>query len=99
MKAKAKRKPPPLLRYWKVAIRRITGLHYCDRDCGCGEANGLWWWPTPRFEGRPPWLPGWTNGADTASIWRWLAENGHADLAPSRLPAAPGRRESGEEGG
>lgn len=64
-----------LPRYWKREIAAITGLNFCDRDCGCGEANGLWWFSTPRSTS-PEWVPGWMNGADSHEIWRWLVENG-----------------------
>jgi hypothetical protein len=70
-----------LPRYWKRDIRRITGLIFCDRDCGCGEANGLWWFPTPSGRGVPEWVPGWMNGVDSYEIWRWLVEN---DRVPPR---------------
>ncbi len=72
-----KTKKRSLPRYWKVVIHDLTGLRYCDRDCDCGENNELWWWPDPGDGGRvPDWLPGWTNGSDTFSIWDWLVENG-----------------------
>jgi hypothetical protein len=70
---------PKLPRYWKREISRITGLHFCDRSCGCGDANQLWWFPVaPNRGGIPSWVPGWMNGADTSSVWNWLAQNGHA---------------------
>lgn len=83
-KVAAKQVEPP--RYWKVAIRRLTGLNYCDRDCDCGENNELWWFPvtTSGREAMPAWVPGWMNGADTFSIWRWLVEKGHAQPAQKR---------------
>jgi hypothetical protein len=75
--ARPKRKHKPLLRYWKVAISRLTGLNYCDRECGCGDNNQLWWFPCDpgSRHGVPQWVPGWMNGADTDSIWSWLVEN------------------------
>lgn len=73
--------PPP--RYWKRTIETLTGLCYCDRSCPCGEANGLWWWPGIGGGGLPDWLPGWTNGIDTASLWDWLVESGHAGPRPA----------------
>lgn len=72
MKAKTK----PLPRYWKKTIARLTGLHFCDRDCGCGDNNQLWWFPPGvMYRSVPKWVPGWMNGADTHEIWRWLVEN------------------------
>jgi hypothetical protein len=79
MMTKTKRRPNVLPRYWKATIHRLTGLNYCDRSCGCGEANGLWWFPTRSAAGVPDWVPGWMNGADTHEIWRWLVKNGKAD--------------------
>lgn len=69
-----KRKPLP--RYWKRTIAGITGLQFCDRDCGCGENNQLWWFPPGTgWRGLPEWVPGWMNGGDTNEIWDWLVEN------------------------
>lgn len=65
-----------LPRYWKREIGSITGLNYCDRECGCGENNQLWWLPTPDRSGIPDWVPGWMNGIDSFEIWRWLVANG-----------------------
>ena len=81
MVAKSKHKrqlAKPLPRYWKVAIRSLTGLNYCDHSCGCGENNELWWFPVTTHDHEPSWVPGWMNGADTFEIWRWLVEEGHA---------------------
>jgi hypothetical protein len=71
----AKKKLP---RYWKVKIHEITGLNFCDRYCGCGENNQLWWFPvgTGSFCFTPEWLPAWMNGSSTESIWEWLVKNG-----------------------
>ncbi len=60
-----------LPRYWKKTISKLTGLVYCDRCCKCGENNQLWW----SQHGTYQWVPGWMNGADTHSIWRWLYNN------------------------
>lgn len=65
----------PLPRYWKTRINRITGLKFCDRDCGCGENNQLWWFPVQQGYSPPAWVPGWMNGADSFEIWRWLVKN------------------------
>lgn len=64
-----------LPRYWKREIAAITGLNYCDRDCGCGENNQLWWSSVPGSTS-PDWVPGWMNGADGHTIWRWLVKHG-----------------------
>lgn len=48
MRAKLDRDNPP--RYWKVTIARLTGLNFCDRNCGCGENSQLWYFPTPSGE-------------------------------------------------
>jgi hypothetical protein len=76
---KTKQRLKPLPRYWKRTIGRITGLNFCDRNCGCGDNNQLWWSPVPPGCGNvPEWVPEWMNGADTHEIWQWLVENGHA---------------------
>lgn len=65
----------PLPRYWKITIRRITGLQFCDRECDCGETPSyLWYKQTP--SGSKEWLPGWMNGVTTEDVWKWLVENG-----------------------
>lgn len=72
-----KAKDVPLPRYWKVEISRITGLRFCDRECGCGENSQLWFTPVPGdYDGTPDWIPGWMNGCGTDEIWEWLVENG-----------------------
>jgi hypothetical protein len=65
-----------LPRYWKRAISQLTGLQFCDRSCECGKNNQLWWFPMGRCESVPSWVPGWMNGADTQSVWKWLVKNG-----------------------
>jgi hypothetical protein len=65
-----------LPRNFKSQISNLTGLHFCDRNCGCGENNQLWWFPTPSHAGVPDWVPGWMNGTDSHEIWRWLVQNG-----------------------
>lgn len=67
----------PLPRYWKTTIHRLTGLNFCDRSCGCGDNNQLWWFPVHSRDSLPDWLPGNLNGIDTESLWRWLVRNGH----------------------
>lgn len=59
-----------------LTIARLTSLNFCDRSCGCGENNQLWWFPTPDRTSVPIWVPVWMNGADTDEIWNWLVENG-----------------------
>jgi hypothetical protein len=56
-------------------IAELTGMTFCDEDCGCGENSQLWFTPTP-CGWVPDWLPGWMNGCDTDEIWNWLVENG-----------------------
>jgi hypothetical protein len=82
-KQRTRTKSRLLPRYWKVTIGRLTGLNFCDRSCGCGENNGLWWFPTPGGGGVPDWVPGWMNGGDTHEIWRWLVANGRDREASS----------------
>lgn len=68
-----------LPRCWKHRINRITGLVFCDKKCGCGESNELWWFPSCGNEPRK-WIPSWMNGADSHDVWRWLVENGKVGL-------------------
>jgi hypothetical protein len=91
MKTTRQAKRERLPRYWKKTIACITGLVFCDRDCGCGENNRLWWLPCTTGETRkedaapfrgdrvndhePAWVPGWMNGGDTHEIWKWLVKN------------------------
>ncbi len=70
-----------LPRYWKTTIHRLTGLNFCDRNCGCGENNELWWFPGGGSSTVAEWIPGWMNGCDTEEIWRWLVENGKVNHA------------------
>ena len=59
-------------------IAELTGLNFCDENCGCGENNRLWWFPSgvlPGYGAVPKWVPGWMNGADSDEIWNWLQEN------------------------
>jgi hypothetical protein len=72
-KLNAKLKEFPFPRYWKVEIGRITGLNFCDRTCGCGDNNELWWFPV--CADVDDWVPGWMNGADSHEIWDWLVEH------------------------
>jgi hypothetical protein len=63
----------------EVQIATLTGLRFCDRECGCGENSQLWWFPASPSACRsqcPSWVPGWMNGADTDEIWRWLVAAG-----------------------
>lgn len=71
----SERKIIPLPRYWKKTIARITGMVFCDRDCGCGENNELWWFPPMSRDGVPDWVPSWMNGCDSDEIWQWLVQN------------------------
>lgn len=59
-------------------IEKVTGLCFCDRECGCGENNQLWWFPPPLWSACmfPAWLPGRMNEAEIRSVWRWLVEHG-----------------------
>lgn len=59
-------------------IHRATNLNLCDADCGCGENNGLWWYPVCGDD-PPAWVPDWMNGADTHEVWQWLAKNAPPD--------------------
>lgn len=69
-----KAKKVPLPNNWKRLISDITGLNFCDKQCGCGEANAHWWFPVC---GQPEdWVPGWMNGVGTDEVWDWLVENG-----------------------
>lgn len=80
IKRKRRVKDWPLPRYWKVAIKKITGLNFCDRDCDCGENNQKWYFPSGSLrQNMPEWVPGWMNGVDTYEVWNWLVENGHCD--------------------
>jgi hypothetical protein len=67
-----------LPRYWKRTIAALTGLQFCDRSCGCGENNGLWWFPVEADARRamPAWVPGWMNGGPTEEVWAWLVREG-----------------------
>lgn len=68
----------PLPRYWKAVIRRLTGMNFCDRNCGCGENSRLWWFPVGCCTCRyavPKWLPCWMNGATTEDVWQWLVKH------------------------
>jgi hypothetical protein len=65
-------------------IANLTGLHFCDRHCGCSSGSNLWWWPVTPDQRRllPDWLEGWTNGATTEDIFDWLGRIGK--LSPAR---------------
>src|SRR4051812_21425909 len=67
------RKVADLPRRWKHRIHELTGLNFCDRTCGCGENNRLWWFPVTAAGLRqmPDWVPGWMNGGETFEIWKW----------------------------
>jgi hypothetical protein len=67
-------------RTFKAQIKAIAGLTICDRDCGCGERNGLVW---TTGIGKPDWIPGWMNGATPEEVWDALVEMGR--IKPRRL--------------
>ena len=76
---KTKNLPPtPDLRILRRLVdANLTGLVLCDRNCPCGTANGLWWVDSPAGWKNKAIAP-WMNGADSASLWRYLIENGMA---------------------
>jgi hypothetical protein len=57
-------------------IYDLTGLNYCDEDCGCGENAQLWYLPPGQYGvGIADWVPEWMNGVSTDEIWEWLVQN------------------------
>ncbi len=69
-------------RNYRQIIRQLTGLHLCDRYCGCGGNAGHFYFP-PGVDRRsvPPWVPGWMNAVDGDEIWSWLVSNGKLSKA------------------
>ena len=82
-----------LPRNWKSLIRRVTGMHYCDRNCGCGENNRLWWFPVGGGA-VPSWMPDWMNGGDTHEIWKWLVKHRKVRKHAKCKPATRERRDA-----
>ena len=70
--------PTPNLRTLRRLVgANLTGLVFCGRNCPCGEANGLWWVDSPDGWKNKA-IAGWMNGADSATLWRHMIENGMA---------------------
>ena len=70
--------PTPNLRILRRLVdANLTGLVFCGRNCPCGEANGLWWVDSPDGWKNKA-IAGWMNGADSATLWRHMIENGMA---------------------
>ena len=58
----------------KQIIAEKLKLSFCDRDCGCGENNQLWWYEVGRTDLDK--IPDWMNGVTTEEVWEWLIETG-----------------------